>query len=86
MARKKKFELNDNNLAIAYYRFSSHSQNEASIDQQRELAHAWADAHGFKIVKEYDRKKQYRSGPADAGIRCGILFRYYASVNNQGIK
>lgn len=44
MARKKKFELNDNNLAIAYYRFSSHSQNEASIDQQRELAHAWADA------------------------------------------
>ncbi len=54
MARKKKFELNDNNLAVAYYRFSSHSQNEASIDQQRELAHAWADAHGFKIVKEYE--------------------------------
>ena len=54
MARKKKFELNDNNIAIAYYRFSSHSQNEASIDQQRELAHAWADAHGFKIVKEYE--------------------------------
>lgn len=54
MAHKKKFELNDNNLAIAYYRFSSHSQNEASIDQQRELAHAWADAHGFKIVKEYE--------------------------------
>lgn len=54
MARKKKIELNDNNLAIAYYRFSSHSQNEASIDQQRELAHAWADAHGFRIVKEYE--------------------------------
>lgn len=54
MARRKKSELNDNNLAIAYYRFSSHSQNEASIDQQRELAHAWADAHGFRIVKEYE--------------------------------
>lgn len=54
MARRKKPELNDNNLAIAYYRFSSHSQNEASIDQQRELAHAWADAHGFRIVKEYE--------------------------------
>lgn len=27
MARKK-IELNDNNLAIAYYLFSSHSQNE----------------------------------------------------------
>lgn len=54
MARKKRFEPNDNNLAIAYYRFSSHSQNDASIDQQRELAHEWADAHGFKIVQEYE--------------------------------
>lgn len=54
MARKKRFAPNDNNLAIAYYRFSSHSQNDASIDQQRELAHEWADAHGFKIVQEYE--------------------------------
>lgn len=54
MARKKKFAPNDNNLAIAYYRFSPHSQNDASIDQQRELAHEWADAHGFKIVQEYE--------------------------------
>lgn len=54
MARSKKFKRNDNNLAIAYYRFSSHSQNEASIDQQRELAHAWADAHGLTIVREYE--------------------------------
>ena len=54
MARNKKFEPNDNNLAIAYYRFSSHSQNEASIDQQKELAHQWADTHGFKIVREYE--------------------------------
>lgn len=53
MARKK-FVQNDNNLAIAYYRFSSHSQNEASIDQQRELAREWADAHGMNIVKEYE--------------------------------
>lgn len=54
MARKKKFASNDNNLAIAYYRFSSHSKNDASIDQQRELAHEWADAHGFKIVQKYE--------------------------------
>ena len=54
MARKKRFAPNDNNLAIAYYRFSSHSQNDASIDQQRELAHEWADAHGLKIVREYE--------------------------------
>ena len=53
MARKKT-KLNDNNLAIAYYRYSSHSQNEASIEQQRELAHEWADAHGLKIVREYE--------------------------------
>ena len=51
IARKKRFAPNDNNLAIAYYRFSSHSQNDASIDQQRDLAHEWADAHGFKIVQ-----------------------------------
>ena len=50
---RKKFKRNDNNLAIAYYRFSSHSQNEASIDQQKELAHEWADANGFTIVREY---------------------------------
>ena len=53
MARKKKFVPNDNNLAIAYYRFSSHSLKEACIDQQRYLALDWADAHGFKIVQEY---------------------------------
>lgn len=50
----KKFKQNDNNLAIAYYRFSSHSQNEASIDQQREQAQAFAKAHGYNIVKEYE--------------------------------
>lgn len=51
---KKGFTQNDNNLAIAYYRFSSHSQNEASIDQQREQAQAFAKAHGYNIVKEYE--------------------------------
>lgn len=49
----KTFKQNNNNLAIAYYRFSSHSQNEASIDQQREQAQRYADAHGLKIIKEY---------------------------------
>lgn len=50
----KKPSYNDNNLAIAYYRFSSHSQNEASIDQQREAAQDYAAAKGFTIVKEYE--------------------------------
>ena len=49
----KNFPINDNNLAIAYYRFSSHSQNEASIDQQRDCAHEYAASKGLTIVREY---------------------------------
>lgn len=37
MAKTKKFVQNDNNLAIAYYRYSSSSQNDASIEEQQEL-------------------------------------------------
>lgn len=53
---KLKIIQNNNNLAIAYYRYSSHSQNEASIDQQREQAQRYAEAHGLKIIKEYEDK------------------------------
>lgn len=53
MAKKKEFVQNNNNYAIAYYRFSSHAQNETSIDQQRERAQEYADAHDLKIIKEY---------------------------------
>ena len=53
MAKQKKFVQNNNNLAIAYYRYSSHAQNEASIEQQREAAEKYAVGHGFQIVKEY---------------------------------
>ena len=53
MAKQKRFIPNNNNLAIAYYRYSSHAQNETSIDQQRDAAQKYADAHGLKIVKEY---------------------------------
>ena len=53
MAKQKQFVQNNNNLAIAYYRYSSHAQNEASIDQQREAAVKYAEAHGFTIIKEY---------------------------------
>lgn len=40
LARKEKVELNDNNLAVAYYPFSSLSQNEVSIKQQKEFDQA----------------------------------------------
>ena len=53
MAKQKKFVQNNNNLAIAYYRYSSHAQNETSIEQQREEAERYAKAHGFQIMKEY---------------------------------
>lgn len=50
---QKTFVQNNNNMAIAYYRYSSHSQNEASIDQQREQAQQYATANNLLIVKEY---------------------------------
>ena len=49
-----KSTLNNNNFAIAYYRYSSHAQNDLSIEQQKEQAHAYATAHGLKIIKEYE--------------------------------
>lgn len=58
----KKRKYNENNLAIAYYRYSSHSQNDMSIDQQRDAAERYAEAHDLKIVKEYiDRAKSGRT-------------------------
>ena len=52
----KKPVKNDNNLAIAYYRYSSHAQNEASIEQQREQAELYAEKHGLQIIKAYEDK------------------------------
>ncbi|WP_392452444.1 recombinase family protein [Corynebacterium dentalis] len=46
-------EFNDNDLVVGYYRYSSSSQNEASIEQQRELVHRWAEAQGLQVVREY---------------------------------
>ena len=50
----KQVRKNDNNLAITYYRYSSHAQNDMSIEQQREQAVKYAEAHGYTIVKEYE--------------------------------
>ncbi|MCR4789264.1 MAG: recombinase family protein [Lachnospiraceae bacterium] len=52
MARIKEHKYNDNNLAIAYYRYSSDRQ-DTSNEQQAKAAHAYADAHGFTIIREY---------------------------------
>lgn len=50
---KSKVKLNDNNLAVAYYRYSSHSQNEASNKQQQEWVKKFAQSKGYNIVNEY---------------------------------
>ncbi len=50
----KKFIQNNNDFAIAYYRYSSHAQSDASIEQQREAAKNYADGHDLQIVKEYE--------------------------------
>lgn len=50
----KRFTQNQGNSAIAYYRYSSDAQRDASIDQQREAAQQYAAAHGLHIVREYE--------------------------------
>lgn len=47
-------EYNENAMVVAYYRYSSSSQNEASIDQQRQMVTRWADSQGLKVVAEYE--------------------------------
>lgn len=54
MALAKRFKHNSGHAAIAYYRYSSEAQRDASIAQQREEAHRYAKQHGYHIVKEYE--------------------------------
>jgi len=39
--------------AVIYARFSSHSQNEQSIEGQLRDNHAWAKQHGITVIEEY---------------------------------
>lgn len=50
----KRFIPNNNDFAISYYRFSSHAQSDASIQQQRDAAQKYAAGHGLQIIKEYE--------------------------------
>ena len=54
MGAAKRFTRNPGNSAIAYYRYSSDAQRDASIEQQREEAHEYAEKRGFEIIKEYE--------------------------------
>ena len=53
MAQRSLPDYNDNDLVVGYYRYSSASQNEASIEQQREQVRRWAQAKGLQVVREY---------------------------------
>lgn len=59
MSRKaKEYVRNDNNYAVAYYRYSSDSQRDVSIEQQKREAYEYAKNHGYTIIAEYeDRAK-----------------------------
>lgn len=46
--------VHDNQMVVAYYRYSSSSQNEASIEQQREMVQRWAKSQGLVVVNEYE--------------------------------
>ena len=39
--------------AVIYARFSSHSQNEQSIEGQLRDNHEWAKQHGITVIEEY---------------------------------
>lgn len=56
MGAKKRFIQNPGNNAICYYRYSSDAQREVSIDQQKQAAHEYAEAHGYHIIEEYEDK------------------------------
>lgn len=52
--------------AVVYARYSSHSQQDQSIDGQLRDAYEWADRNGVQIIKEYiDRAHTARTGHTD---------------------
>ena len=54
MKKLSNTNLNNGNLTIAYYRYSSTAQNDASIEQQRRVAQEFAKSNGLTIIKEYE--------------------------------
>ncbi len=64
MARRKKVPVNDNNIAIAYYRCSSAAQ-DTSIEQQKEAVRKYADAHGYNLTEDNEYPDDGISGTTD---------------------
>lgn len=56
--KTKKTKNNAENMAVIYARYSSHNQQEQSIEGQLAAAHRYADAKGYTVIAEYcDRAK-----------------------------
>lgn len=75
----KKFVPNDNDFAIAYYRFSSHAQSDVSIQQQWDAAQKYAAGHGLQIIKEY--KDEAISGTADQRPGFQLMLAEIGKIN-----
>lgn len=59
---KKKAEKTEGNICVVYARYSSHAQNDASIEQQVAECREYAAAHDLKISEIYaDRAISGRS-------------------------
>lgn len=59
---KKKAEKTESNICAVYARYSSHAQNDASIEQQVAECKAYASSHDLKITEVYaDRAISGRS-------------------------
>lgn len=60
--RKEKKTAQEGNVCVVYARYSSHAQNDASIEQQLDECKAYAAAHDLKISEVYaDRALSGRS-------------------------
>ena len=84
----------DDNLtpAVIYARFSSHKQDEESIEQQVAECTAYARAHGYKVIDIYadsaisgrsDRRPQFQrlkrtSGPCQPKRHDSLQIRVWA--------
>lgn len=60
MKTKKPVRGQDNIIGVNYCRYSSHSQRDASIEQQMAASQAYARANGITYMEIPESKTAYR--------------------------
>lgn len=78
MGAAKRFTQNPGRNAICYYRYSSDAQRDVSIEQQREEAAKYAEAHGLRIIREYADRAI--SGTRDDRIEYNLMLTNKAYI------